>query len=204
MARVELRDILRKRRMVHQFTREPVAEETLLRILEIARHAPSAGFSQGFRLVVLDDPSRVEWFWRVTTPPDELEELDERIATGPPVVVLPFTSKAAYLDRYSAPDKAGFGLQSEEAWPVPFWHVDAGMAIMLILLAAVDEGLCGWYFGIVHGESDLLPELGIPDQYALLGAIAIGHRAPEDVRTQGSAFSRPRVSVDELVRRSHW
>jgi nitroreductase len=204
MARVELRDIVRKRRMVHQFTREPVADETLLRILEVARHAPSAGFSQGFRLVVLDDPGRVEWFWRVTTPPDELEELDERIATGPPVVVLPFTSKAAYLDRYSAPDKAGFGLQSEEAWPVPFWHVDAGMAIMLILLAAVDEGLGGWYFGIVHGESDLLPELGIPDQYALLGAVAIGHRAPDDVRTRGSAFSRHRISVDELVRRSHW
>jgi nitroreductase len=204
MARVELRDILRKRRMVHQFTREPVAEETLLRILEIARHAPSAGFSQGFRLVVLDDPSRVEWFWRVTTPPDELEELDERIATGPPVVVLPFTSKAAYLDRYSAPDKAGFGLQSEEAWPVPFWHVDAGMAIMLILLAAVDEGLGGWYFGVVHGETDLRRDLDIPDQYALLGAIAIGHRSPDDTQTKGSAYSRSRISPDNLVRRSHW
>jgi nitroreductase len=204
MARVELRDIVRKRRMVHQFTREPVADETLLHILEIARHAPSAGFSQGLRLVVLDDPGRVEWFWRVTTPPDELLELDDQIATGPPVVVLPFTSKAAYLDRYSAPDKAGFGLQSEEAWPVPFWHVDAGMAIMLILLAVVDEGLGGWYFGIAHGESDLLPGLGIPDHYALLGAIGIGHRAPDDVKTQGSAFSRSRISVDELLRRSHW
>src|ERR1700692_1620001 len=162
MARVELRDIVRKRRMVHQFTREPVADEMLLRILEVARHAPSAGFSQGFRLGVLAPRARVESFWRVTPPPDELGELDERTATGPPVVVLPFTSKAAYLDRYSAPDKAGFGLQTEEAWPVPFWHVDAGMAIMLILLAAVDEGLGGWYFGIVHGESDLLPELGTP------------------------------------------
>jgi len=204
MALVELRDIVRKRRMVRRFTREPVADETLLRVLEIARHAPSAGFSQGFRLVVLDDPGRLEWFWRVTTPPDELSELDELIATGPPVIVLPFTSKAVYLDRYSAPDKARFGLQSEDAWPVPFWHVDAGMAIMLILLAAIDEGLSGWYFGIVQGETDLLPELGVPDQYALLGAIAIGHRSPDDVTTKGSAYSRTRVSVDELVRRSHW
>jgi nitroreductase len=204
MARVELRDIVRKRRMVHRFTRQPVADETLLRILEVARHAPSAGFSQGFRLIVLDDPGRLEWFWRVTTPPDELAELDERIATGPPVLVLPFSSKAVYLDRYSAPDKAGFGLQSEEAWPVPFWHVDAGMAIMLILLAAIDEGLGGWYFGIFHGETDLLPELGVPDQYALLGAIAIGHRSPGDVKTKGSAYSRARISADDLVRYSHW
>jgi nitroreductase len=189
--------------MVRQFTREPVADETLLRILEIARHAPSAGFSQGFRLVVLEDPGRLEWFWRVTTPPDELRELDEQIATGPPVVVLPFTSKTAYLDRYSAPDKAGFGLQGEEAWPVPFWHIDAGMAVMLILLATVDEGLGGWFFGIVQGESDLRVELGVPDQYALLGAIALGYPALGEAKT-GSAYSRPRISVDELVRRSHW
>jgi nitroreductase len=200
---MELRDLVRRRRMVHRFTREPVAEETLVRVLEIARHAPSGGFSQGFRLVVLDDPARVEWFWRATTPPDELPELDERIATGPPVVALPFTSKATYLDRYSAPDKAGFGLQSEEAWPVPFWHLDAGMAIMLILLAAVDAGLGGWFFGIVHGERDVVREFGIPDQYSLLGAIGIGHRAPDDVMI-GSPVSRPRISMDELVHRNCW
>jgi nitroreductase len=191
--------------MIRRFTREPVDDERLLRILDIARHAPSAGFSQGFRLVVLHDPGRVEWFWRVTTPPDELSELDELIATGPPVIVLPFISKAVYLDRYSEPDKAGFGLETEESWPVPFWHVDAGMAIMLILLAAVDEGLHGWYFGIFQGgETDLLPQLGIPDQYALLGAIAIGHRAPDDVSPQASAFRRSRISRDELVRLGHW
>jgi len=204
MPRVDLRDIVRKRRMVHRFTREPIPDEELLRVLEVARHAPSAGFSQGFRLVVLDDPGQLEWFWRVTTPPDELSELDERIATGPPVIALPFTSKAVYLDRYSAPDKAGFGLQSEEAWPVPFWHVDAGMAIMLILLAAIDEGLGGWYFGLVHGETDLLRELGIPDQYSLLGAIALGHGSTDDVKTKGSAYSRTRISADDLVRHGHW
>ena len=190
--------------MVHRFTREPVADETLLHILDIARHAPSAGFSQGFRVVVLDDPARVGWFWRLTTPPDQLSELDERIATGPPVIVLPLVSKAVYLDRYSAPDKAEFGLQTEETWPVPFWHVDAGMAIMLILLAAVDEGLGGWYFGIVQGESELMTELGIPDHYAVLGAIALGHRASDDVKTKGSAYSRKRISAEELVRRGHW
>jgi hypothetical protein len=203
MPQMELRDIVRKRRMVHRFTREPVSDETLMRILEIARHAPSGGFSQGFRLVVLDDPGRVEWFWRTTTPPDELPDLDEVVGAGPPVVVLPFTSKAAYLDRYSAADKAGFGLQNEEAWPVPFWHIDAGMAIMLILLATVDEGLGGWYFGIVQGESDLMRELDIPDAYALLGGIGIGHRAHDDVMA-GSATSRPRISVDDLIHRGRW
>ena len=31
----------------------------------------------------------------------------------------------------------------EIEWPVPFWHVDAGAAMMLVLLAAIEEGLGG-------------------------------------------------------------
>jgi hypothetical protein len=77
------------------------------------------------------------------------------------------------------------------------------MAIMLILLATVDEGLGGWYFGIVQGESDLMRELDIPDAYALLGGIGIGHRAHDDVMA-GSATSRPRISVDDLIHRGRW
>ena len=37
-----------------------------------------------------------------------------------------------------------------------FRAVMAAMTSMLILLAAVDEGLGGWFFGITHGERALL------------------------------------------------
>lgn len=47
-------DVLRRRRMVRQFDQRPLEPELLDRILESARHAPSAGFSQGFDFVVLD------------------------------------------------------------------------------------------------------------------------------------------------------
>ena len=64
-----------------------------------------------------------------------------------PVVVLPCSSKAAYLDRYAEPDK-GWVDRDESRWPMPFWHMDAAMATLLILQTAVDEGLGACFFGI--------------------------------------------------------
>ena len=115
---MEFRDIVRKRRMVHHFDKKPVPRDLLLRVLEVARHAPSAGFSQGFDFVVLDEPQQIERFWKVTEHPQfpyEAGELDH----GPPCIVLPISNVAAYLERYSRPDKASFGLQTADAWPMP-------------------------------------------------------------------------------------
>jgi nitroreductase len=189
--------------MVRRFARQEVAADVLARILDVARHAPSAGFTQAFRLVVLEDPERLDWFWRVTTPAADQGELDRLFESAPPVIALPFVAKAAYLARYSEADKAAFGLGDEAAWPVPFWHVDAGMAIMLILLAAVDEGLGGWYFGIVQGQAELIRELGVPDDYTLVGCIGLGYPASDDVPS-GSARTRRRISYEESVHYRGW
>ena len=64
-----------------------------------------------------------------------------------PVVIVPLASKAAYLDRYALPDK-GWTDRDEARWPVPYWDVDVGMASLLMLLTAVDEGLGACFFGI--------------------------------------------------------
>ena len=64
-----------------------------------------------------------------------------------PVVIVPCSSKAAYLDRYAEPDK-GWTDRDEARWPMPFWHMDAAMASLLILQTAVDEGLGSCFFGI--------------------------------------------------------
>ena len=57
------------------------------------------------------------------------------------------SNKSAYLDRYAEPDK-GWTDRDECRWPVPYWDVDAGMAALLMLLTAVDEGLGACFFGI--------------------------------------------------------
>src|SRR3954452_325915 len=52
-----LYDLLQQRRMVGHYTGEPAPRDALERIVETVRRAPSAGFSQGQRLLVVDNPA---------------------------------------------------------------------------------------------------------------------------------------------------
>ena len=197
---MELREVVRRRRMVRHFDPCPLPAEVLDRILHSATRAPSAGFSQGLDLVVLEGPEAVRGFWRATA--------DPRFATPystaePPVIVLVLSDKQAYLDRYRAPDKAGLGMDVEAGWPVPYWDMDAAMAVMLMLLAAVDEGIGAWWFGVFHGAGALLAELGVPEGRRLAGAVALGRPAADD-RPTGSARTRPRRPLDQVVHRGRW
>src|SRR5687767_15104067 len=54
--RMELRDVMRTTPAVREFTDEPVPDEVLHQILDVARFAPSGGNRQGWHVVVLKDP----------------------------------------------------------------------------------------------------------------------------------------------------
>ena len=174
-------DLVKRRRMVHHFDSRPLPRDVLDGILESALHAPSAGFSQGLALIVLEDPDQLSWFWRTTqgTVPDD----------RPPVIVLPIPDKRVYLERYSRPDKGGpDGPRSvESGWPVPyFWDTDAAMACMLMLLKAADAGVGGWFFGIPQGQDELLETLGMPAGLRPIGVLGFGYRAAGE-RMRGRA-----------------
>ena len=138
---VDFTDVVRRRHMVRQFSDEPVAQESLDRILRNAVRGPSAGFSQGQVFLVLTGLD-LERFWEVAA------AAAAPSVTAAPLVIVPMSAKRVYLDRYAQPDK-GWTDRDEARWPVPFWHIDTGMAALLILLTAVDEGLGALYFGIV-------------------------------------------------------
>jgi nitroreductase len=188
--------------MVRRFAPRPVPPETLERILDAGRRAPSAGFSQGLELLVLDTPAAVAEFWQVTRHPEHGWDPGD-VAAGPPVLVLPLPDAHRYLERYSEPDKARWGMGDAARWPVPYWEVDAAMASMLMLLAAVDEGLGGWFFGIAHGERELLDRFGVPPHLRPVGVIGFGYRA-EDEAPRGSGVGRPRRALEAMVHRNRW
>ena len=102
---MEFSEVVRRRRMVRSYTDEPVDPAVVERALEHATRAPSAGFSQGWAFVVLDRPEDVRRFWAAST--DSLDEPDQWLAgmMRAPVVIVPCSVKAAYLDRYAEPDK---------------------------------------------------------------------------------------------------
>jgi hypothetical protein len=94
-----------------------------------------------------------------------------------PVIVVPHSSRDVYLDRYAAPDK-GWTDRDEARWPVPYWHIDAGFASLLILLGAVDAELGACFFGSPPEHLATYREaFGVPESYTPIGAITLGYPA---------------------------
>lgn len=202
---MDFQDVVDGRRMVRRYTAEPVAPASVDRMLRNAVRAPNAGFTQGWAFLRLDEPEAVARFWESTTPPhgDGGESSWLRGMRTAPVIIVPFSSKSAYVRRYAEADK-GWSAEDEPRWTVPDWHVDAGMASLLILQTAVDEGLGGCFFGIPAERVDAFRSaFMIPAEYEPAGAITIGHAEPSRVRG-GSPTRRPRQPLDELVHRGRW
>ena len=191
---MEFQEVVRLRRMVRTFTDEPVPQAALDRILGNALRGPSAGFSQGQAFLVLTEPSDREKFWAVAG-----AAIDPSAQTAP-LVVVPMSCKRVYLDRYAQADK-GWTDRDEARWPVPFWHIDTGMAALLILQTAVDEGLGAVYFGIVpEAVQPFRDAFGVPDDQEPIGAIAIGY----DAETEKRDLRSRRRNMDDLVHYGRW
>lgn len=201
---MEFREVLKRRKSVRAYEPRPIPRDVLDRIVASARHAPSAGFSQGTEYLVLDEPETLADFWRITADPAN-PMTPEQEATLPPALIVTLANRQAYLDRYSMPDKAPFGLGNADRWPVPYWEIDAGMAAMVILLAAVDEGLGAWFFGISTGEREMLDRFGVPQPYKPIGVIGLGYPVPADPNAARASSSRiPRRPTDALLHRNGW
>ena len=203
---MEWAEVVRRRRMVRSFDGRPVAGVVLDRVLDAARRAPSAGFSQGVDLLVLVGVEQTERYWELAFP-DAAQRSRFRWPGlfAAPVLVIPVVAPEAYLARYREADKEGSGARADRAelagWPVPYWWVDGGMVVMSALLAAVDQGLGALFFALEHPDT-VLPALGVPPQRLALGTIALGH--PEALEEPGRSSTRPRRPLDDVVHRGHW
>jgi nitroreductase len=193
-------DVVRKRRMVRAFSDAPISQDALERILDAARRGPSAGYSQGVEFVVVTEPERRLDLARIAAVGGRMLE---GIAPAPVHIVV-CTSAEIYRRRYREPDKERVraNMSDDDLWHVPYWYVDAGAAMMLILLAAVDEGLSAFFYGVWRQE-ELRALLAIPQEYAPIGIVTLGHAAPDEQR-QGSALSRRRRPPGDVIHRERW
>ena len=197
---VPFESVLRSQRMRRPpYRDEPIDRDLLVSVLAAGRKAPSAGFTQGARFLVLEG-EQVEHFFRTTYPVGT----DVAALLPCPVVVLPLQDPDAYVARYAEPDKAAFGLGvGREAWPVPYWTVDSAFATMAVLLSATAAGLGAWFFGIFSGERELLDSLGVPANVSTIGAFTIGHPL-DDAPSGGSVRSRARRPPEDSIRWGRW
>jgi len=194
---MEFTEVVRRRRMVRAYDpSRPVPRSVIDELLELAVHAPSAGFSQGWRFLVLESDADREAFWAATTTPGELPDSWLAGMQTAPALIVAFSDKQAYLDRYAEADK-GWTDRDEARWPVPYWHIDTGMASLLVLLGAVDRGLDGCFFGIPTEHWDALrAAFAVPSKLTPIGAISLGYRAPD---RRSPSLRRGRRNLNEVV-----
>lgn len=196
---MEFRDIVLKRRMVRNFTADPVDPAIIDRMLDLARHAPSAGFTQGQSFIVVTDASRRQAVAELCGEGQYVARGFHPFISGAPVLLIPCTSEDAYHRRYQESDKVQRD-GTEISWPVPYWHMDIGCAVMLVLLAAVDEGLAAGFAG-VSDIAALRALLAIPGEVMPVGVIPVGHRAPD---TLSPSLKRGRKAEVEYIHREQW
>ncbi|MFK7918333.1 MAG: nitroreductase family protein [Ilumatobacter sp.] len=211
----EFSEVVRNRRMTRAYSTRPIDADVLDRMVDLAARAPSAGKTQGWHLVVLEGADTAR-YWDITLPEPKRSSFRWQRLLDAPVLMVVLADPDAYVERYAEPDKARTGLgESIDAWPTPYWTVDASMSAMTLLHAAEDEGLGALFFGVFQREAEVRSELGIPDRMQIIGAITLGHLlgrdgdgpvGPGEVAQPGDGRSaqRRRRKAQEIIHRARF
>jgi nitroreductase len=198
---VEFRDILSRRRMHRAFLPDPIAQDQIDRIAHVIFRAPSGGFSQGGSIVVVTDEAKRHEIARAFG--DEHYSTQGRnFVADAPVHMVISANESLYHERYNEADKLAATGGVEVTWPVPYWFVDAGALMMLVLLAAIDEGLAGAFIGHPDQKRIFGELLGLPEDVVPIGLALIGK--PGDAPLPGSRMKERRRTEDALVHRERW
>ena len=196
---MEFRDVVLKRRMVRSFADKAIHPDVIDRIVELTRHAPSAGFTQGQSFIVVTDPAMKKAIAATCEEDEYVQRGFAPFVSRAPVLLIPCTSEAAYHQRYQEADKVNDD-GTEIHWPVPYWFMDIGCAVMIALLAAIDEGLVSAFIGS-KDLATLRAVLDMPDEVTPVGVIALGYRASD---IPSPSLKRGRKPDAEYIHRERW
>jgi nitroreductase len=199
---VEFEEVVRRRRMVRAFAPDPVPAELIDELLDLARRAPSAGNTRSVEFLVLEGAEQTSRYWAVTLPESERADFAWPDLPDAPVIVVVWVDPDAYVARYREPDKTGTGLGTDtSAWPVPYWWVDGGAAVMTLLHGVVDRGLGALFFGLFEHEAAVRSRFGVPPGRRAVGAVALGRPT---VDRPSASSRRPRPALERIIHRGHW
>ncbi|WP_026487456.1 nitroreductase family protein [Caldanaerobius polysaccharolyticus] len=152
---MELFDVIEKRRSVRKYVNKPVPEESIRKVLNAARLAPSWANKQCWRFIVVTDP--------------ELRlKLGEAMNNNP--------NKSCYVDApvdiVVCAKRHDSGIHDGKE----YFMFDLGLAMENLVLAAADEGLgtciIGWF------EAGPIKQLlHIPENYEVVVVTPLGYPA---------------------------
>ncbi|HEV3474501.1 MAG TPA: nitroreductase family protein [Actinomycetota bacterium] len=174
---VEFHEVIRRRFMCRSFQDRDVPEQKIEAILDAARRFPSAGHTQPQEFVVVRDASVKHDLARAA--------LDQMFLADAPVLI----AVVSDTDRSAA----RYGRRGVEFYSI----LDGGFASMIVLLAAVDQGL-GAAFVAAFDDDAVGAVLHLPTHVRPIGLIGVGYCA----EAPGRHRRRPRQEIIHLDRYS--
>ncbi len=145
-------DVIRKRRSIRDYADTPVERDTLQRVLEAGRLAPSANNRQEWRFIVVTDPQRRRQLAAAANA--------QQFVAQAPVVI------ACCAEHDGRVMRCG-----QLAYPI-----DVAIAIDHMTLQAAAEGLGTCWIG-AFGEDQVKRILGIPEAVVVVELLTVGYAA---------------------------
>ncbi len=190
--------------MARSFLPEPLGRAVLAELLDLARHAPSAGNAQGAGFLALDEKKALKQFWDISLLPKNRQNFAWQGLLSAPAIILPIAQPELYVSRYQEPDKqAGSVHNDPRKWRVPYWLTDSAFAVQNLLLAAHARSIGALFFGIFAREEEIKSAFKIPEAAELLGAVALGHIDHSSERPSNST-RRSRRQFEDVVCFNLW
>ena len=215
---MDLVDALRTTGAVREFAPDPVPDETVARLLDIARFAPSGGNRQAWRVVVVDDPALRRglrdiylkgWYQYLAMGAAGLvpwAPLTDRSGRGPRPWPRPRPGRSGRRPGPAvSPSTSTRSPSSSSSWPTSraLAAVDrdldrytfvGGASIYpfawSILLAARAVGLAGVMTTMAtRHEDEVRALLGVPDHLAVAAVLALGHPVHQPTKLRRNPVS---------------
>ena len=180
---MDLATLLARRRMVRSFDATPVDPQWLDETCATALWAPTAGNSAGVRMHTIGAHLVGAFFERATDPQWRRESPRAPGLARAGAVVLVTSRPQDYLERYGEADKQSSGLSTMAAWPIPYWHTDAAMATMALLLLLEEGGWSATIWGNFRRDAEVLDWVGAPEE-SLFASVLIGRPDGHDHRSR--------------------
>ena len=192
---MELRDALTQRRMSRSFDGRAVDPTLLEQLCAEALRAPTAGNTAGVEMVVIEKAGLQNYFNAATdsTWRENAARAPGLLRAGAAVVVT--SDPALYVARYAEADKQQSALSDVAHWTVPYWHTDAAMAAMALLLLVEEAGIQATIWGNFRYDRAVLEYVGATTSSELFGSLLVGYSDGKDHRSRSLERTvRPRIA----------